>query len=752
MKGRPMLRGYKTLLFSLAVGLVAVVVALLPWMTALEENLGLHLLFRVRGVRPAPAEVVVVALDRQSSKQLDLPMEPRLWPRSVHARLIERLTAAGATLIVFDLIFNEPQSQETDQALAQAIGRAGNVILTQSLVDETMALVDAQGNPAAQVNIEKTVPPLALLAGAALAQAPFPLPKVPIKLSRYWTFRPGAGDAPTMPVTAFYGFAPEVHRKLVDLVRAATPAAAALDVPERGQAAPDALTAAIERLRALFQKEPDLGPRLKETLARELAARGADSSVRSLRSMIRLNADDSIHYLNYYGPAGAIRTIAYHQLMQAGPEALAALDLKGRAVFVGQTESYWPKAKDGFYTVYASPEAVDISGVEIAATAFANLLEDNPVTPAGLPLHLAIVGLWGTAATLLCLRLPSAASAIAILLPAGIYAGVARMQFSAAGLWLPMILPLFILCPAIYFTALIRNFHAVSRERRVIRRAFGFFLPNSVVDQLARNIQSLQAERRVVYSLCLFTDAEQYTRLSESLDPQRLTTLMNQYYEAIFRPIRENGGLILQVVGDSVLSLWAAARPDPGLQARACAAALAVAEAVERFNARSDGQRLPTRIGMHAGEVVLGHIGAMDHFEYRPVGDIVNTASRLEGLNKYLGTRVLVSDVVLDQVAGFASRYVGKFVFVGKSKPVEVCELISSTDTADRHPALPADFARGLAAFGRCDWDAAAEAFARAVQRNGADGPAQFYLRLCDEYRQAPPDSDWDGAIHLKQK
>jgi adenylate cyclase len=83
---------------------------------------------------------------------------------------------------------------------------------------------------------------------------------------------------------------------------------------------------------------------------------------------------------------------------------------------------------------------------------------------------------------------------------------------------------------------------------------------------------------------------------------------------------------------------------------------------------------------------------------------------------------------------------------------VEVCELISSTDTADRHPALPADFARGLAAFGRRDWDAAAEAFARALRRNGADGPAQFYLRLCDEYRQAPPDSDWDGAIHLKQK
>ncbi|MFZ1983295.1 MAG: CHASE2 domain-containing protein, partial [Desulfatitalea sp.] len=495
-------RARKTLLFSLAVGLLGALVALMPPVAALEEDLGLHLLFRWRGVRPAPADVVVVALDRQSSKQLDLPMEPRLWPRSVHARLIERLTAAGAALIVFDLIFNEPQSTETDQALAQAIGRAGNVILTQSLVDETMALADAQGNLAAQVNIEKTVPPLALLAGAAQAQAPFPLPKVPIKLSRYWTFRPGAGDAPTMPVTAFYGFAPATHRALVDLLRATTPAAASLAVPGRGVAAPDALTAAIERLRALSLKESDLGSRLMDALAQGPAAGGANSSVRSLRSMIRLNADDNIRYLNYYGPAGTIRTLAYYQLMQASPEALAALDLEGKAIFVGQTESYWPKAKDGFYTVYARPEAVDISGVEIAATAFANLLEDNPVTPAGLPLHLAVVGLWGVGVTALCLRLPSAASAGVIVLLAGLYAIVARMQFSAAGLWLPMVLPLFILCPAIYFTALIRNFYAASQERRVIRRAFGYFLPNNIVDQLSKNIQTLRADHRVVFSIC----------------------------------------------------------------------------------------------------------------------------------------------------------------------------------------------------------------------------------------------------------
>ncbi|MBI5062509.1 MAG: adenylate/guanylate cyclase domain-containing protein [Desulfatitalea sp.] len=637
---------------------------------------------RLRGPRPAPEEVVVVALDRQSSKQLDLPMEPRLWPRSVHARLIERLTAAGAAVIVFDLIFNEPQSPETDRDLAQAMERAGNVILTQSLVDESVAVVDAQGRPAAHVEIEKTVPPLAIFAQAALAQAPFPLPKVPIKLSRYWSFKPGGGDTPTMPVVAFFAFARDGSRTL--------------------------------------------GARIRE---------------------------DPLRYLNFYGPAGTIRTLPYYRLMRATPQELATWGLAGAAVFVGQTESYWPKAKDGFYTVYARPEAVDVSGVEIAATAFANLLEDNPVMPSGLPLQLAIVFLWGAGLTAVCRHLPTAAAAAAVLGAAGLYVVVACLQFNGSGRWLPLVLPVFVLGPTIYFGALIHDLRRVSRERRSIRQAFGYFLPNNVVDRLSRNIQTIQSERSVVYSICLFTDAEHYTRPSETMDPQSLTTLMNEYYEAIFKPIRENGGLILQVVGDSVLSLWTAAQPDRALQARACAAALAVAEASANFNTRADGQRLPTRIGLHAGEVVLGHIGAGDHFEYRPVGDIVNTASRLEGLNKYLGTRVLVSDAVLEQVSGVVSRYVGNFVFVGKSRPVKVHELMAPTDPATLGKSCaPDDFSLGLAAFGRREWASAAESFQRAMQRNDGQGPARFYLHLCDGYRRSSPGEDWNGTIHMEQK
>ncbi len=743
-------RARKTLLFSLAVGLLAVLAALMPPVAGLEEEWGLDLLFRLRGPRPAPAEVVVVALDRQSSKQLELPMEPRLWPRSVHARLIERLSAAGAAVIVFDLIFNEPQSPETDQDLAGAMAGAGNVILTQSLVDESVALVDARGRPTARVEIEKTVPPLPLFAEASLAQAPFPLPKVPIKLSRYWTFKPGGGDAPTMPVVAFLAFAVPEARLLEERLAGM---AAGLPGFHRTPADPQprSLVVSIERTRALFQNRPGLSDQLQASLAQAPAALLSGPSGARLRSMLRLFQAEALHYLNFYGPAGTIRTIPYYQLMQAAPAQMSAL--AGKAVFVGQTESYWPKAKDGFYTVYARPEAVDISGVEIAATAFANLLEDRPVLPVSLALELAIVFAWGAGLTAVCRTWPAGPAAAAVAGAILLYGVAACRLFNTSGRWLPLVLPLFGLAPLVYFGALIHDLRRVNRERRTIRRAFGYFLPNHVVDQLSRDIQALQSERRVVHSICLYTDAERYTRLSEAMDPQRLTTLMNEYYAAIFEPIRANGGLILQVVGDSVLSLWTGARPDPALHARACAAALGVAGAVDRFNQRPDGQRLPTRIGLHAGEVVLGHIGAGDHFEYRPVGDIVNTASRLEGLNKYLGTRVLVSEAVLAQVTGLVSRFVGSFVFVGKSRPVKVHELMARDDATIRErSAAPDDFAQGLAAFARREWDAAAESFRRAVQCNGTPGPARFYMHLCDEYRRNSPAEDWDGTIHMEQK
>src|SRR5690606_26091899 len=128
--------------------------------------------------------------------------------------------------------------------------------------------------------------------------------------------------------------------------------------------------------------------------------------------------------------------------------------------------------------------------------------------------------------------------------------------------------------------------------------------------------------------------------------------------------------------------IWATARPSRESRARACRGALAVAAAVDRFNKVPGRAPLPTRIGLHTGPIRLGNIGGKRHVEFRAVGGIVNTASRIEGLNKQLRTRILVSGETLDGVEGFLTRELGTFLLPGKTSPVVVHELLGTADQA----------------------------------------------------------------------
>ena len=207
----------------------------------------------------------------------------------------------------------------------------------------------------------------------------------------------------------------------------------------------------------------------------------------------------------------------------------------------------------------------------------------------------------------------------------------------------PLIVPVGVQIPLLCFGAVLWKYIDTNRERRNIREAFGYYLPDAVVDQLADSVAHVKTGGQLVYGICLFTDAAQYASLAETMDPQGLGRFMNAYYAAVFEPVRRRGGIVSDVIGDAMLAIWAAAEPDATLRKQACLAALEIADAVDQFKHTSGTLELPTRIGLHAGPMLLGSIGALDHYEYRAVGDMVNTASRVEGLNKFLGTQILVS-------------------------------------------------------------------------------------------------------------
>ena len=730
-------------------------VAFLPLTLGLEESVGLDNLFRLRGPRKVPPAVAVVTLDQISAEALGVPPDPDEWPRRLHVQLIEALVQQGVEVIAFDIIFDRPTTAEDDEALARALRRAGNVVLGQGLRQSTYSLDDERGLLRGQLNIEKLVSPAAPLARSALALAPFPLPKIPVQVSQYWRIKPEAGDVATLPVVVFQVWALEVWEDFVRLLRSA-----GLDphhtLPDDKSAVMEArnIQGLIQTLRETFARHRRAVPGLLALLEEE----GLDDQRKQmLQSLTRLYADGKSSHLNYYGPPGTVQTVRYSDLVRKPSLSAPAPplpDLTGRAVFVGLSERMRPDQKDGFHTVFSLPTGVDISGVEIAASAFANLAENSPVRPFDPGIHFIFICLWGGLLGFVCLMLPPAVSAAGIAGLGAIYAALAYHQFKVNAIWFPLVLPLLFQMPLAFFGALLWKYVETNREKKNIRKAAEYYLPGHLVDRWSRSAEDILAEGQTVYGTCLITDAEQYTRLAEQLSPKQLNRFMNAYYGAIFEPVKEQGGRVSDVVGDSMLALWATSQPDASLSDKACRAALQISRAVDRFNQRSEFSPLPTRIGLHSGSMVVGTIGAGDHYEYRYVGEVVNTASRIEGLNKYLKTQILVSKEVVDQLNGFFTRELGDFILVGKSNPIRIYELIdpaSDTDSARR--VFYENFSKALAEFRGKRWSEAIRFFQRALEgSNKPDGPSAFYLKLCEQYKIIPPGDGWEGSVNMDRK
>ncbi|MFO7971863.1 MAG: adenylate/guanylate cyclase domain-containing protein, partial [Desulfobacterales bacterium] len=646
----------KAIIISLLFGILAVIASVVPIALELEENLGLNLLFRLRGERDPPSDVIIVSLDKVSSNTLNLPAEPEKWPRSFYATLTESLAGQGAAIIVFDMMFDKPDTVENDNLFAHAIRNAGNVVLCECLKELTSPLINNNGKHTGKLIIERVIPPIPVLARSALAIAPFPLPKVPVRVNQYWTFKTEAGDTPTLPVTAFQIYAIEMYDEFIRLLEKVSPSKYEKLLHDKHEIISNKwIEENIQILRNLFKENPLIGKKMMEEIRNSHVLSLDSKKKRIITSLVKTYLGPKSLYLNYYGPPGTIETIPYYHLIQHHEKSNTTqrhLDLRGKAVFIGLSEGLRSEEKDSFYSVFSQSSGADISGVEIAATAFANLLEDKPVQPLVFPVHHTIVFLWGVLICILCIFLPVLIAAFSVIGLSVIYLSVSLYQFNHAGIWYPVMIPLVFQVPVACFGTVLWKFFHTHKERQNIRRAFEYYLPDKEVSRLAKNLEHIKTNVQTVYGTCLFTDAEQYTSLSEKMDPKELTRFMNKYYEAVFNPVRKYGGIVSDIKGDSMLSIWAAEHPETALRSKACLAALDISSAVEKFKQNSNTFHLPTRMGIHSGYISLSNIGAINHYEYRPVGDIVNTASRIEALNRYLGTRILVSQEVLYDIDG----------------------------------------------------------------------------------------------------
>ncbi|MBP1745812.1 MAG: adenylate/guanylate cyclase with Chase sensor [Deltaproteobacteria bacterium] len=752
-----MTRLSKCITLGLVTGVLGLIIGLLPFGLSLEEHIGLDLLFTLRGPRQPPNDVVIISLDKQSADFLGFSDDYRKWPRRLHAQLIEVLHHEGAAVIVFDILFDESRSPDDDKALSAAIQEAGNVVLCCFLKTERMTIAAERGTSTRVVQTVELVPPIRPFYDTSAAIAPFPIPKIPYKVSQYWTFKQDAGDAPTLPVVAFQIYSMDAYTDFIGLIKKVNQTQISYALPDHPKAShPQDIDRFIRETRGIFFQDQAIGESILKELDRSGLVRDSPTLYRKVKSLIRMYRSPPSLYFNFYGPPQTVTTIPYYQVLQnygKGLKPPGSISLKDKAVFVGHSPRFQHEQKEMFFTVFSQSSGLDLSGVEIAATGFANLLEDVHIEPPSIAVLGALLFFWGAGIGIVSRILPVIPSISAVIGLSIAYLVIVFNLFTRTGLWYPLVVPLFVQSPLAMLGAFLWTFIEENKERRNIGKALEYYLPNDLVDKLTKNISAFNLPRQLVYGICLWTDAEQYTALSEQMNPQELADFMNRYFQILFDPVKKHGGVISNVVGDSVLAVWVAPQPNAELRKQACSAALDITDAIIRFSQSADLLLLPTRIGIHSGHILLGNVGAIDHYEYRPIGDIVNTATRIEGINKFLKTRILASSEVVYQVEGIITREIGSFMPVGKSTALNLHELIGRfNDVTPAQIDGCAIFASALKSFRARLWQEATEKFLESIKCFSRDGVSDFYLDLCRLYQQNPPGDSWDGVIHLERK
>ena len=218
--------------------------------------------------------------------------------------------------------------------------------------------------------------------------------------------------------------------------------------------------------------------------------------------------------------------------------------------------------------------------------------------------------------------------------------------------------------------------------------------------------------------------------------------MLNRYFSEATGHVFDSGGTLVKYIGDAVFAIWNAPVRLPDHAARACKAALALA----RMTPESG---LKTRIGVHTGPMLVGNLGSSQRFDYTAIGDAVNLASRIEGLNKMMGTRAIVSGETLAAAGGeISTRKLGRVRVVGRSEPVALYELIAETAVE----AIKEPFEAALSDFERGDLERAASGFRGVLAVRPDDGPAKFYVKECERVRAESSVVPWTGVITAEHK
>lgn len=732
-------------------GLAALVVVLLLQLAQFQpvERVGPLLFDAYQRARPRPYEdapVRVVDIDEESIRHLG--QWP--WPRTDIAELQRRLTAAGATVVAYDIVFSEPDRTAPARIAAQ-LARSGAATDAQALAalqrlpdpDQALAqaFADPNGGAVLAYFLEDGARGATVTPQAGIAVVGTPPGNVP-------SFTRAIQPLPVLRAAAVGGGFVSLPDDSDGIVRRAP-----LIASQNGQLLPslalDALRTA-QGAHGLIVKASDASG--------EVGGAGGDVVSIKVGDFEVPTTHEGALQMWYTAPR-ADRVVPAWRILtgQLGDRQMQAL-FGGRIVFVGS-------GAQGLRDLVSTPLSSRELGVVVHAQAVEQMMLGRfLVRPDWAPgVETALLLAFGL---LLALALPRLGAAQGALL------GLVLVAAVLVGSWEAFARQRFLLdptCPAlavlaVYLAGTLVTYWREERQRAYIHKAFDRYLSPELVRRIADDPDQLTLGGEEREMTVLFTDIRGFSRLSEKMAPQQIIRFLIAFLTPMCDILLQRHATIDKFIGDAILAFWNAPLDDPDQHANAARGALAMQARLRELNREvpAAGQEpwpgeVHIGIGLNSGRCCVGNMGSAQRLSYSLIGDTVNLASRLEGLTKYYGVPIIVGGALAEHLTAFATVPLDCVRVVGR----EGCETIHALvgdEAVAATPEFQAFATRHRAmfdAYRKQDWVSAADAIAQAGEIAAVHSLTRQYSILSERitgYVAAPPGETWDGVYEAKEK
>lgn len=459
--------------------------------------------------------------------------------------------------------------------------------------------------------------------------------------------------------------------------------------------------------------------------------------------------------IDFAGPSGTIKTVSYYQALR--PEKyLPPGFFQGKVVFVGLSSDAAVEVQRGAVDAFPTPffrfSKKAMFGVEIHANAARTIIEGFPIREINDMWLFALFALV-TVAPFFVRNYPLRITGLTLLLVTSMIC-ISIWLFIAHKIMLNVAVPVLSTVSSGLWWG-VAGYIQTFREKRMIRGAFNKYVPPEVVEEVLKrpNLLRLGGEKREL--TVLFSDIRGFTTLSENIDAEKLVSVLNLYLDTMTQQVFKYHGLLDKYIGDAIMALFGAPLPRDDHAVCACRTALSMLYALEKVGDAWEEVGLPRPrigIGINSGHMVVGNMGSSLRFDYTVIGDEVNLASRLEGLNKLYGTSIIIGENTRKLLKGheFVLRELDMVRVKGKEHPVRIYELMLVHE-GDEPEAFITVFEEALADYRHGRWKNALHGFKEALSMRENDRPSAIFIERCVKLLKKAPES-WDGVWTMTTK